>query len=93
MNEWLKKFIWDSEDQRVGYLAFLTWAKKKRVTSDVSPIDLFFIQKDHESDVYWREFLGDQVRRLEDQVRILQSENASLRGRVNAISDHLAGDK
>ena len=82
---WLSKFKWESIDQEHGWWSFVKWAKDRKLPAKARPIDLYFIQKDHDSDVYWRELLGDQVKRLEDQIRIVQQENRGLREKLNSL--------
>lgn len=72
MNEWLEDFQWDSDEQYKAYLAFQKWARDHGVSQEIRPIDLFLIQKDHDSYVYWRDFFGDQIKSLEQQIRLLQ---------------------
>lgn len=82
---WIKKFRWDSLDQIKGHKAFLSWAKNKGVSNKVKPIDLFFIQKDFESNVYWRELIGDQVSRLENSIQQLQIQVRRLQMKAGEI--------
>lgn len=73
----------DSKDQERGYLAFLHWAKERGYPNDVRPIDLFFIQKDHESNEYWREVVSQNVRQLQDEI-------VKLRSTVEGLQQQLA---
>jgi hypothetical protein len=67
-------FKWDSEDQKKGYHALRSWLKSKGLDDEkVRGIDLFFIQKDHDSHVYWVELMGTQIKDLQDQL-VRQSE-------------------
>lgn len=75
---WIDRFKWESPEQEKGYFAFVKWAMFRKLSFRVRPIDLYFIQKDHESDVYWRELVGSQIRSLEDQIRLLQEELRTL---------------
>ncbi len=71
---WLHKFKWESDGQEKGYKSLLYWLNKNSLPGEVRPIDLFFIQKDHESHQYWIELVGRQVRILEGQILNLQNQ-------------------
>lgn len=79
IQNWLRWFTWDSKDQEQGYGAFVKWASEHNVDDEVRPIDLFFIQKDHESQQWFVEVMGNQVRQLQDEISRLDHELAQLK--------------
>ena len=82
IKDWLSTFEWDSDDQRKGYLSFLQWAHSKGLHVSVRPIDLFFIQKDHESHEWWVETVGTHIKGLEHQIKRLSDEVNELKERL-----------
>lgn len=59
---WIETFEWESEAQRKGYLAFVKWAKDRGLPyDDIRPIDLFFLQRDHEAMEWIVKTFGDQI--------------------------------
>lgn len=59
--DWIENFEWESDAQKKGYLAFVKWARNRGLPCEVRPIDLFFIQKDHESTQWLIETFGNQI--------------------------------
>jgi len=79
----------ESEEQRKGYLSFLQWCKEKKLPNDVTPIDLWFIQKDHESAEWFINMVGNMISNLSHQLgeqqcllRKLQAEVETLKTRT-----------
>lgn len=69
-------FNWESEDQKKGYLALVQYLRGFGIEPKL-PIDYvaaWFIQKDHESNEYWRDMVGQQVSSLQNEIRLLQQE-------------------
>jgi hypothetical protein len=81
VNEWINEFDFDSDEQRKGYYSFVKWTSEKKVSCTVNPIDLFFIQRDHESNEWWRQVVSDQVKSLEAQIHQLQKEIRELKAK------------
>jgi hypothetical protein len=78
--EFLNKFKWESVDQRKGVLNFLQWFHNlpPELQGDVAPLSpqavaiaAYFIQKDHESNLWWNDTVSGQVRLLQDQIKII----------------------
>lgn len=68
---------WISEAQEKGMKALqLHLSKAGRLTEQNSIWETFswMIQKDHESQEYMIKLMGDQISRLEDQIKLLQNE-------------------
>lgn len=66
---WIETFEWESEAQRKGYLGFVKWAKDQGLPyDDIRPIDLFFLQKDHESTEWMVAMCADQINGLRDSL-------------------------
>lgn len=85
--DWLDQFPWESEDQKKGFLALVQWVDKIPVelrTDDTrnAVVAAWFIQKDHESQVWWSEAVGNQVSALQDQIKLLQNEVLELKARL-----------
>jgi len=75
---WVENFRWESEEQRRGVLSYLQWARSHRLDACISPSVLFFIQKDHESNEYWREAISLQILTLQREIRRLHEIVAEL---------------
>lgn len=87
MNKWTENFAWDSEEQEKGFRSFEKWARDKGVSSEIRPADLFFIQKDHESNIYWTELVGSQISKLQDQLQAIHNDIAELRNLLVSSSN------
>lgn len=76
----LQAFPWESEAQKEGYLNYLQYLRSRGKTppSEVPPLVVYLIQKDHESNEYWRELVGDQVSTIHGEIHGLQSSLRSL---------------
>lgn len=89
---WRDTFPWESDDQRLGFLAFEKWLRDNHKATLVDEPSLlkcivaFFIQKDHESNEWWRDTVADQVKSLEMQILALRTELREIRGRVDGNS-------
>jgi hypothetical protein len=83
LNEWIKDFPWASETQKQGFLHYIEWTRKLKpeTREDYEGLCLaaFFIQKDHESNVWWTGVVGEQVKFLQDEIRRLQDEIKEIR--------------
>lgn len=78
--KFLLNFEWESKAQKQGFLGFLKWWRDRPVKGrDDSPdhilcaVVAYFIQREHESHLWWSETVGDLVSRLEDQIGKLQA--------------------
>ena len=84
MNEMLdiavESFPWESDEQREGYLNFVQYQRQfgMEPALPIDPVVTYFIQKDHESNDYWRELVSSQVTDLQSQLRSLQQETSGL---------------
>ena len=69
---------WESEAQEKGMKALQKYLHDSGRLTDMNSIwqsIAWLIQRDHESNEWWLKTVGDQISRLEDQIRKLQ-ENA-----------------
>ena len=85
----VEEFPWQSEEQKEGYLALVQYERGFGFAPKL-PLDTlaaFLIQKAHESNEYWREFLGTQVGGLEDQIRQLQEGLAEANRAVDQLRE------
>lgn len=77
---------WETKEQEKGYHALKFWLHRQKdrpnpVLSEdikVRKIDLFFIQKFHDSAEWFAGLLGGQVRKLQDEIFDLKSRVAEL---------------
>lgn len=75
--EW---FPWESEEQKKGYYALQkfikdTITKRPELGCAVEPmITCWFIQKDHESNLWWQEVLGTQIKALQEEIVLLKNQ-------------------
>lgn len=77
---WLKSFKWESQEQKDGYLALVKWLKDKGIgTDDISPTDLFFMQKDVEAHKWHIENLSNQVQMLQNAIVALRKDLQDLK--------------
>lgn len=70
----IDRYPWDSEEQKQGYLGLISYMKRivKLVPMHVMPALAFFIQKDIDAHVYWRELVGTQITDLQNQIMVLK---------------------
>ena len=92
--KWLEGFKWDSEVQQKGIGSFLKWFRDKGLESSygqarLEPMDLYQIQKDHESAEWFAGVIGDQVSRLEKKMLHMQLEIEELKARLGEDPDGL----
>lgn len=74
----IEEFPWESEEQKEGYLAFVQYQRQFGIMA-ILPIRTeiaFFIQKDIDSNSYWRDMVGNQVTDLQNQIQALQEKVA-----------------
>lgn len=91
--KWLSMFKWESEAQEQGFGAFIQWFRALPVDTAhgqgsehfIFCVIAWFIQKDHESNEWWREAVADQVRGLEDQIVLLQERLKALETAADKI--------
>lgn len=78
--EAVKNYPWESEVQKEGYLNFVQFEKKfgKAPSLPIDNIVAYFIQKDHESNEYWRELVANQVEMLQEEIMRLRDEVKNL---------------
>ena len=84
--EVLEDFGWDSEEQKEGYGAYVQYLRRMGISPE--SVDLrvaFLIQKAHDSNEYWQALISTQISSLENQIRLLQEEIASLKLQCNAL--------
>lgn len=84
------KFEFESKEQREGFGALQIYLRnhQKEMDSCLSAdqkletalllVALFFIQKDHESNEYWRDLVADQLSRQQDEILRLNSRSAEM---------------
>lgn len=85
---WVHHFPWESEEQKKGVLNFIQWYEKLPPMSnridglygELRCLAAYFIQKDHESHVWWQETVGTQIASLQNEIKRLQNEIESLKG-------------
>lgn len=80
-------FPWESQEQREGFLNFVQYKMKFGIKPE-PPVDIlaaYFIQKDHESNEYWREMVGGQVTALQAEIMNLKSELAHTQQRTEDL--------
>lgn len=71
----VENFPWESDVQKKGYLNYVQYLRKFGFEPKL-PVDylaVFMIQKDHESNEYWRELVGTQVSMLQKEISGLQN--------------------
>lgn len=76
---WAENFKWESTAQEQGFGAYLKWLKELStenvygfgINSLLNCTVAWLVQKDHESNDWWRETVAGQVGRLEVQIKIL----------------------
>lgn len=80
----LESFTWDSDVQKEGFLNLIQYWRKFGLELDL-PLTamhhltaLYFIQKDHESNEYWQEMVGDQISSLTLELKKVQNECRNL---------------
>lgn len=85
----MRTFKWESDDQKKGFWALIQYLRPIVPEGDflalVTMVSCFFIQKDHESNVWWAETMGAQISSLEKQISLLQTENASMQKQIQEI--------
>ena len=84
-NYFVENFPWESKAQEESFLSFLQWLRKIPAALVGHPVFLlcaFFAQKDHESNEWIVEVIGDRVRRLEDEIQLLRGELQTMRDRL-----------
>lgn len=71
----VEEFPWASEVQKEGFLNYVQYCASfgVRTLLPIHPLVPFFVQKDHESNEYWRETMAQQLSSLEDQIRLMQT--------------------
>lgn len=87
LSDEIREYEWDSEDQKEGFLALLDYLNRHGglpETMDLTAV--FFIQKHIDALTTLTESFGDQVTRLQNDIRSNQDEVASLRREIDALS-------
>lgn len=84
----IEEYPWESQEQKDGYLNFVQHLNKFGIqpTLPIDPVVSYFVQKDLESNEYWREMVGSQVSDLVNQIKSLQEETSNLKGFVEAYT-------
>lgn len=83
----MDSFPWESKEQREGYLALVQF-KMRFGLLPILPIDydaVFFIQKDVESNEYWRDAVAQQVSELQNVIADSQESLARALSRVDQL--------
>ena len=81
-------YDWQSKEQREGYLALVVYMNRHgHKPKGIHPAYAFFIQKDHDSNEYWRELVGTQVKDLQDQIAALQKTIGEFARNIDFLSD------
>jgi hypothetical protein len=89
----VEAFKWESDAQREGFLALVKFWHDHGLqpvlplTSMDNLTALFFIQKDHDSNEYWRELWADQVSKLQDEIKIQMDEVSQLKTQVEHMRE------
>lgn len=94
MKQWTDEFEWESEAQEKGVLALVQYLKKfgRTALSAPSLLDLvaaWFIQKDHESNEWWSDTIGNQVNSLRSDLKIAHDEIRELKAVVRKLDENL----
>jgi septal ring factor EnvC (AmiA/AmiB activator) len=91
----LRKFEWQSDEQRKGYLALVQYWKQYDASAPF-PIHarenltaLFFIQKDHESHQYWIDLVGRQVSSLQDELHSLRNSLSGAQREIESLQHRI----
>jgi hypothetical protein len=83
--EFLKDFKWESQVQEKGYGNLVQFLRRNNITltdKTLFLIAVYFIERDHESNEYWRQLVGDQVSNLQSEIKHLQDQVAGLEYRL-----------
>ena len=88
-------FPWETEEQKEGYLNFVQYQRQFGIepTLPIDPVVTYFIQKDHESNDYWRDLVASQVADLQSQLRKLQDETSSLATQAHMLRDAVSDQR
>lgn len=94
MKQWTDEFEWESEAQEKGVLTLVQYLKKfgRTALSAPSLLDLvaaWFIQKDHESNEWWSDTIGNQVNSLRSDLKIAHDEIRELKAVVRKLDENL----
>jgi hypothetical protein len=73
------QFKWESQEQEQGYYNFIQFLRKNGIkkTPNLSQyflLAVYFIQKDHESNVFWTELVGNQISSLQNEIMGLKDQ-------------------
>lgn len=88
---WIKAegFKFDSKEQELGLRNFHQWLRGKfpgiRVNSTEATLVVYFAQKDHESNEWWRELLASREAIIREELWTAMDEIAQLRAEVGVL--------
>lgn len=80
-------FKWESETQRKGYLALLQYLRKFGIEA-TGPVDAkaaFFIQKDHESNLWWIDLIAQKHQEVLNMLGELNFKVSQLESTVEQL--------
>lgn len=82
----LDNFKFESKEQEQGVMNLVLWCRKNGFDPEqIRPADAYFIQKDHDAYLYWRELFAVQVKNLQDEIAILQGTCRELQQRCEDL--------
>lgn len=104
VQEWVARREWASEDQRKGFLALLQHLHRFEVQNGVklgiriedALVASYFIQKDHESNEWWRDTVASQVDGLRREIDELRTLNRVRSLEIDGLREEhrrLTGDR
>lgn len=85
--EWLNNFVWESQVQEQGFGAFIQWFRRLPTAAQLGNgkhnfifcVIAWFIQKDHESNEWWRDTVAEQMSTLQEEIIRLRDEIIQLK--------------
>jgi hypothetical protein len=92
--EWVEGFPWESEDQKKGFLALYQhlrgyeWTAEDEISKleeALSVVSAWFIQRDHESNEWWNERVGDLSGRVDQELMRLTRENEQMKSDIEEL--------
>ena len=100
LEQWVETFAWESETQKKGFLALVLFLRDHRArerdvefdpTDDtLNAIAAWFIQRDHESNEWWNERIGDLSSRFENEIVSLTESHQRLLSEVDELRAEVA---
>lgn len=80
-------FPWESEDQKKGFSDFINYSRQFGLEPKlpIDPIITYFIQKDHESHLWWEEHIEEFFGQLRDDMMLLRGMIDKQQAQINEL--------